>query len=196
LTHWFVLLYFRPKIYGAENIPAVGPFVVVANHASLFDPYFMAYTSKKRELYFIAKEELFRNPFLGWFLTRCNAFPVRRGLKDERAIGQFHELLRLGKPIGLFPEGTRTLNGELQPAKKGAGMLVYNARVPVIPAYIGGTYDCFPKGKLLPRPGKTWITYGPALPLEDLYSEKAEKDTYRKIADRLMENIAKLGPKT
>ena len=75
-------------------------------------------------------------------------------------------------------------------------MLLYNAKVPVIPAYIAGTFHCWPKGKLLPRPGKTSVTYGPAIFLEDLYAEKAEKGTYRKIADRLMENIGKLKPIT
>ncbi|HEY5039393.1 MAG TPA: lysophospholipid acyltransferase family protein, partial [bacterium] len=162
LTTWFVALYWRTKIHGAENIPSTGPFVVVANHASLLDPYLIAWASKKRELNFIAKEELFQNPFIGWFLTQCNAFPVKRGANDERAIYQFYEILRSGKPIGLFPEGTRTLDGEIQRGKKGAGMLIYNARVPVIAAYIAGTFDCFPKGKSFPRPGNTSITFGPA----------------------------------
>ncbi len=73
-------------------------------------------------------------------------------------------------------------------------MLLYNAKVPVIPAYIDGTFYCWPKGKLLPRPGRTSVTYGPALSLDDLYREKAEKTTYRKIADRMMEEISKLRP--
>jgi 1-acyl-sn-glycerol-3-phosphate acyltransferase len=195
LTTWFVLLYWRTKVYGAENIPSTGPFLVVANHASHLDPFLIDWASKKRELYFMAKEELFRNPFFGWFLGQCNAFPVKRGVRDEAAIKNFHDILGSGKPVGLFPEGTRTLDGETQPGKKGSGMLVYNARVPVIPVYIAGTFRCFPKGKLWPRPGETSITFGPALSLEDLYREKAEKPTYRKIADRLMENIARLRPK-
>jgi|SRR5665213_1925526 len=195
LTTWFVHLYWRTKIYGSENIPAAGPFVVVINHASLLDPYLIDWASKKRELYFMAKEELFRNPLFGWFLTQCNAFPVKRGVMDEAAIKQFHALLAAGKPVGFFPEGTRTLTGELQPGRKGSGMLVYNAKVPVIPAYIDGTFQCFPKGKSWPGPGHTSITFGPVVPLDDLYGEKAEKPTYQKIVDRLMENIAKLRPK-
>lgn len=195
LTTWFVRLYWRTKIHGEENIPSAGPFVVVANHASLLDPYLIDWASKKRELYFLAKAELFRNPFFGYFLKRCNAIPVKRGVLDEEAIKSFHEILGSGKPVGLFPEGTRTLNGEIQPGKKGSGMLVYNARVPVIPAYIAGTFDCFPKGKVWPRPGHTSVTFGPPIPLDDLYQGKAEKPIYRKIADRLMENISKLHPK-
>ncbi len=68
-------------------------------------------------------------------------------------------------------------------------MLLYNAKVPVVPAYIDGTFALLAKGKLLPRPGKTSVTYGPPVPLDDLYREKAEKSTYIKIADRVMENI-------
>jgi 1-acyl-sn-glycerol-3-phosphate acyltransferase len=100
--------------------------------------------------------------------------------------------LHSGKPLVLFVEGTRTRTGELQKAKKGAGMLLFNAKVPVIPAYIDGTFACWPKGKLLPKPGKTSVTYGPVMILDDLYQEKPEKATYEKIAIRIMESIAKL----
>jgi len=191
-TTWFISLFFQTKGIGTENIPAAGPFIVVSNHASFLDPYLIGYTSREREVGFMAKEELFKVPVFGAIITYCNAFPVKRGTFDEGAIQRFHDFLHSGKPLVLFVEGTRTLTGELQPAKKGSGMLIYNAKVPVIPAYIAGTFRCWPKGKLLPRPGKTSVTYGPPVDLEDLYREKADKSTYRKIADRLMEHIAKL----
>jgi 1-acyl-sn-glycerol-3-phosphate acyltransferase len=102
--------------------------------------------------------------------------------------------LHSGKPLVIFVEGTRTLTGELQTAKKGSGMLLYNAQVPVIPAYIDGTFHCWPKGKLFPRPGYTSVRYGAPIHLADLYSEKPEKSTYAKIADRVMEKISALKP--
>lgn len=191
-TTWFISLYFRTRGHGTENIPRTGPFVVVSNHASALDPYLIGYTSTEREVGFMAKEELFKVPIFGTIIRYCGAFPVKRGGLDEAAIQQFHDFLHSGKPLVVFPEGTRTLTGELQPGKKGVGMLIYNAKVPIIPAYIAGTFHSWPKGKLLPRPGKTSVTYGPAIVLDDLYREKAEKDTYRKISDRIMENIAKL----
>ena len=71
-------------------------------------------------------------------------------------------------------------------------MLLYKARVPVIPAYIAGTFESWPKGKSFPRPAQTSVSYGPAIPMEDLYNLADEKATYRKIADRGMEHIAML----
>jgi len=193
-TTWFISLYFQTKGIGTQNIPDSGPFVVVSNHASFLDPYLIGYTSREREVGFMAKEELFRVPIFGSIIKYCGAFPVKRGSHDGQAIQQFHDFLHSGKPLVIFAEGTRTLNGELQPAKKGVGMLLYKAKVPVIPAYIDGTFHCWPKGKLLPRPGRTSVTYGSAIPLDDLYREKADKTTYLKIAGRLMENISKLRP--
>jgi 1-acyl-sn-glycerol-3-phosphate acyltransferase len=195
LTTWFVSRYFHTEARGAENIPASGPFVVAANHASFLDPFFVGYTSKNREVGFLAKEELFRVPLFGTLIKNCGAFPVKRGARDEKAIQQFHDFLHAGKPLVLFPEGTRTLTGELQEARKGVGMLLYNARVPVIPAYISGTFKSWPKGKIFPSPGKTSVTYGPAIPLEDLYARRSEKEVYALIAKRVMAHIAGLREK-
>jgi len=193
-TTWLISLYFRTKGHGTGNIPSTGPFVVVSNHASFLDPYLIGYTSVEREVGFMAKEELFRVPIFGAIIRYCGAFPVRRGGHDPEAIQSFHDFLHSGKPLVLFPEGTRTRDGELQQAKKGVGLLLYNAKVPVIPAYVNGTFRCWPKGRLLPRPGATSVSYGPAVPLEDLYALPASKDTYRSIADRVMEHIARLKP--
>jgi len=194
LTTWFVELFFHTRGQNTQNIPSTGPFVVVANHASFLDPFMIGYTSLEREVGFMAKEELFHVPLFGSFIRRCGAFPVKRGSRDMEAVKQFHDFLNAGKPLVVFVEGTRTLTGELQPAKKGSGMLLYNAKVPVIPAYIDGTFHCWPKGKLFPRPGPIAVIYGPAVPLSDIYAEKPEKITYVKIANRVMEHIAKLKP--
>jgi 1-acyl-sn-glycerol-3-phosphate acyltransferase len=189
---WPIQLFLKTRSNGTEHIPSSGPFVVVANHASVLDPILVGYTSREREVSFMAKEELFRIPLLGTLIRSCGAFPVRRGQWDREAIQKFQDFIHSGKPIALFPEGTRTLTGELQPARKGVGMLIYNARVAVVPAYIDGTFRAWPKGKLLPRPGKTSVTYGPVIPLDDLYLEEAGKPVYLKIAARIMENIARL----
>ena len=123
----------------------------------------------------MAKEELFRYPLFGHFIRACGAFPVKRGSRDETAVQKFHDYLHSGKPLVVFPEGTRTPNGELQPAKKGVGKLLYNAQVPVIPAYIAGTFECWPKGRAFPKPGKTSVTYGAPIELGGLFIKKMLK---------------------
>ena len=191
-TEWFTTRYFGLKGVGAENIPKTGPFVVVSNHASFLDPYVSGFTSPDREVYFMAKEELFHNPIFGWIISQCGAFPVKRGQRDEAAIQQFHDFIHAGKPVVIYVEGTRTLDGNLHPAKKGAGRLLYNAKVPVIPTYIDGTFQAMPKGSWFPKPRKITVFYGPPIPLDDLYNEPAEKSTFAKIAERVTEHIAKL----
>jgi 1-acyl-sn-glycerol-3-phosphate acyltransferase len=191
-TTWLIELLFKTRSFGLDNIPTEGPFVVAANHASFLDPYLIGYTSIHREVGFMAKEELFRVPLFGWIIRQCGAFPVKRGTLDPKAIQQFHDFLHSGKPLVIFVEGTRTLTGEMQPAKKGSGMLLYNAKVPVIPAYIAGTFRAWPKGRFFPRSGPTSVTYGPPVDLEDLYREKPELSTYAKIAERITGKIAEL----
>ncbi|HET9870432.1 MAG TPA: lysophospholipid acyltransferase family protein, partial [bacterium] len=122
LTTWFVRLYFRIQVRGESFIPAEGPFVVVANHASFLDPFFIGYASIRRQVGFMAKEELFRVPLFGPLIRRYDAFPVRRGQHDLEAVRRFHDFLHQNKPLLIFPEGTRTLDGELQKAKKGVGL--------------------------------------------------------------------------
>lgn len=192
LTTWFVRIYFRIAVRGESWIPRTGPFVVVANHASFLDPFFIGYASSQRQVGFMAKEELFRIPLFGAMIRRYDAFPVRRGQHDMEAVQRFHDFLHMDKPLLIFPEGTRTLTGELQKAKKGVGLLLFNAKVSVIPAYVGGTFASWPKGRFFPKPVKTSVTFGPPIPLDDLYREKPEKETYRRIADRVMEKIAEL----
>jgi 1-acyl-sn-glycerol-3-phosphate acyltransferase len=186
--------FFRLKVHGMEKIPDQGPFILCSNHSSHLDPIVLGYASLYRQVGFMAKEELFRIPVFGFLIRHWGAFPVKRNQRDQAAMEQFATHLRNNKPLVLFPEGTRTLDGELLPAKKGLGKLLQGARVPVIPAYIRGTYESFPKGRSFPKSGPLSVHFGDPVPLDDLYAMPEEKETYRLIVGRIMEHIAALKP--
>jgi 1-acyl-sn-glycerol-3-phosphate acyltransferase len=191
--------YERLKMDGRENIPLRGPFVICSNHASYLDPLVLGYVSIRRRIGYMAKEELFRVPVFGSMIRFWGAFPVKRNARDDGAIRAFHDFLHQDKPLTVFIEGTRTHNGDLQPPKKGVGKLLYHARVPVLPAYLHGTYDAWPRHRKFPRPARMHAVIGKPIPLDDLYALPDEKSTYKAIAERVMGEIrtirdARFGP--
>lgn len=190
LTGWFASLYFRFSTVGLENIPREGPFVLACNHASFLDPYFCGCGCRVREVGFMAKEELFRVPVFSWFIRVSGAFPIKRGTYDEGAFSVFFDRLREGRPVTVYPEGTRTLDGQLHRGKRGVGMLLHQAKVPVIPAYLKGTYQAWPKGQALPKPARVTFHIGERVPLDDLMAAPADKKVQQAVSDRVMDAIA------
>ena len=184
----------RHEIHGEENVPADGPALLVANHASNLDPP-IAVILLRREVHFLAKEELFRVPLLGTAIRHLNAHPVRRGGVDRQALRECASVLASGGLLLLFPEGTRTRDGALQEAKTGAGMIALQAGVPVVPVYIDGTFDAMRRGMWFPRPRKVRVSYGrpfdPALVMGDL----PKREGYARVADEMMRRIGELMPR-
>ncbi|ADU51225.1 1-acyl-sn-glycerol-3-phosphate acyltransferase [Thermaerobacter marianensis DSM 12885] len=129
---------YRWDVRGVENVPAGGPLLVIANHFSWLDPPLVG-TVLPRNVHFMAKQELFRNPLAAWVLRRLGAFPVRRGQPDRWALRQALELLEQGRVVGLFPEGTRS-RGPLRPFEPGAALLAVKSGAPVLPVAIIGPY--------------------------------------------------------
>jgi 1-acyl-sn-glycerol-3-phosphate acyltransferase len=140
LLRLLFLLFFRLEGYGKENVPAKGPLILCGNHRSMFDP-FMLGTPLIRELFFMAKEELFRIPVIGWFITRVHAFPVKRGGVSKESIRLSIQLLKDGNAMCIFPEGTRNNAGGV--GKKGAAMLALKSNAVVVPVAIIGDYKPF-----------------------------------------------------
>jgi 1-acyl-sn-glycerol-3-phosphate acyltransferase len=134
------LFLFRLKAYGKENIPDVGPLVFCGNHRSLFDPPMLG-SPISRELYFMAKEELFHIPIFGGLIKRVHAFPVKRGGVSKESIRLSIQLLKDGNAMCIFPEGTRKNAGGV--GKKGAAMLALKSNAVVIPVAIIGDYKPF-----------------------------------------------------
>ncbi len=127
---------FGMKIEGRKNLFKEGPCIITPNHTTFWDPPFVGFAAK-REGYFLAKIDLFLpNPFFAWLIRTFNAIPIKRGPGAISAYEKAEELLKIGKMIIIFPEGTRSKTGELLPFKKGAASLACNLRVPVIPAFM------------------------------------------------------------
>lgn len=103
---------YRIKVVGKENIPADGPVIICSNHISNVDPPVVGITSS-RNIYFLAKEELFKNPLIGGILKKVHAFPIKRGMRDRNALRKGLDILKEGHALGLFPEGTRQKSGEI-----------------------------------------------------------------------------------
>ncbi|HHX02291.1 MAG TPA: 1-acyl-sn-glycerol-3-phosphate acyltransferase [Firmicutes bacterium] len=132
-----VKLWFRFTVVGKENIPETAA-VLVANHASMFDPVILG-VAVNRPVHFMAKAELFRTPVSSWFFGKLHAFPVRRGEFDRNAIRSALEVLAHGQLLGIFPEGTRNKGEELLPLHSGAALLASRAQAPIVPIVIKGS---------------------------------------------------------
>ncbi|MEA2455229.1 MAG: glycerol-3-phosphate dehydrogenase [Thermoleophilaceae bacterium] len=154
-----ILVYFRLRRLGREHIPA-GGVILAANHRSFLDPFAIG-CCNPRPIYFVAKEELFRNPLVGWFLNCMGAFPVRRGKSDEESVETALALLERGQAVVIFPEGTRITSGSLGKPKRGVGRMALQSGAPVVPIAITGSEHARDGWKI--KPVRVHVRFGPAL---------------------------------
>ncbi|MFQ5951914.1 MAG: lysophospholipid acyltransferase family protein [Candidatus Omnitrophota bacterium] len=182
----------RVRIYGEENLPKP-PFIITSNHASLMDPPLVGLACRKYPVDFMAKRELFDIPIIGSWTRRVRCISTDRGRNSIRGIKEAIRRLKRGHVIGVFPEGTRSVTGELQEAKLGTGFLIIKAGVPVVPVYVYGSAEGFPKGKGLKLGTRIGAIIGrPILP--DDFSIKAGfgKKDYEAVSNMVMNRIAEL----
>ncbi|MBF2051211.1 MAG: lysophospholipid acyltransferase family protein [Leptolyngbya sp. IPPAS B-1204] len=152
-------LYFRGRIYGVEQVPQKGPLLVVANHASDFDPPILS-NCVRRPVSYMAKEELFHVPVLGRAIRLYGAYPVKRGSADRSAIRAALAQLEAGWAVGVFLQGTRTTDARIPDPKLGAAMLAAKAQVPLLPVSLWGTQAIVPKGSKFPQPVPVTVRIG------------------------------------
>ena len=167
-----------------ENIPETGTYLVCCNHISYLDPFFLM-VGHKRQICFMAKDELFHNKILAWLFTRVGAFPVKRGSGDTDSIKHALDLLENGKLLGIFPEGTRSKNGELLKFKAGAAMLAFKTQCPILPVSVYA-----PKGVGLFK--KHIIHFGKLITLEELGLVEGTTTEIRNASRLLMGRISQL----
>ena len=186
-------IFFRVSYSGIENVPKEGGVILASNHASYLDPPLLG-AGFPRKIRFLAKEELFTdyNFLFSWWIKTVKAQPIKRGSGDIGALRASLSILQSEECMVVFPEGTRTRNGNLQECKPGAGMLIKKAKVPVVPAYISGTFEAFPRTAKFPKLHKVRITYGNPIPPEEFESFENSKETYETITQKLMDRIKEL----
>jgi len=193
---WFFRWAGNVRFIGRENIPLDGGVLLLSNHISALDVFLLpvAILTKfpKAVVRQGAKEELLRIPFIGWYLKKMYAFPIKRGKADFPAIRAIEEFARNDMVI-LYPEGTRSRDGKLGRGNRMVGKIIRTARPVVIPVAIKGTEQIIPIGKFFPRRGgDIEVIFGAPLDLSQECAVENIKDSSTRIVDRVMKAIASL----
>jgi 1-acyl-sn-glycerol-3-phosphate acyltransferase len=158
---------FDLKVEGQQHIPASGGAIILSNHQSYLDPVALG-VKLRRPLSYLAKSELFKNRAADWLIRQLNGFPVRQGAGDVGAMKETIHRLHEGHLLNIYPEGTRTLDGEIGVIERGVALVVRRAKVPVIPAVIVGAFEAWPIQRKMFRSWPVRVRFGPALHLDGL----------------------------
>ena len=195
---WFTVCH-RYRVCNAERVPVTGPVLLACNHASFYDPPLVG-SALPRDICYLARESLFDTRLGNWALRRVNCIPVDRDGGGAAGLKGVLDNLARGRAVILFPEGTRTRDGQLQPVRSGIGLAVMKAEAPVVPVRVFGTYEAWGRHRKLPRPCQIVVKFGAPLRFEALRTEartcsKARlKAIYQQVADEIMAAIASLQP--
>jgi 1-acyl-sn-glycerol-3-phosphate acyltransferase len=192
----FLLIWHRLKIRGVENIPDRGGVLLASNHASFLDPPVVGVGYRGRPIHFMARDTLWNSKFGSWWMDHVGCIPVSRGTGDMKALKLTIKALKEGKVVSMFPEGTRTEDGELQDAKGGIGFIIEKSGCTVVPAYIDGTFKAHPKGSKWIKPIKLQVTYGKPITQADFQALGSGREAYDRHAALIMERIRELKERT
>ena len=175
----FYNIVFPAEVEGLENVPAEGGALLCANHCSNRDPFYLAIRIRDRYLHFMAKVELFKFKPVAMFVSGLMAFPVDRGHNDLNAVRTALKLLADGHILGVFPQGTRSLDNSRLPMLNGVSMIALRAQKPVIPVYIDGPYRPFRRMK---------VRFGKPVDLSD-FGRKMDGETLKAATRRIEDAV-------
>jgi 1-acyl-sn-glycerol-3-phosphate acyltransferase len=193
----FFPLYFRWRVLNVERVPDEGPLILATNHGSFLDPTLVG-SAVQRMCNYLARATLFRNPLFGRILRAVGAVPVDRDGGNAAGLRTILDRLEKGSAIILFPEGTRSADGQLQSARSGVGLMVIKSGAPVVPVRITGSYEAWGRGRSLPRPCRITVQFGQVLRFEKQLAEARDcprprlKEIYQEVSDEIMAAIAAL----
>ena len=189
---WFYFKAFhRLEVHGIKNVPQSGSFILASNHSSYFDPPALG-CRLPRNLHYFARDSLFFWP-LGLLIRNLNSIPENRSQLDIATLKRVLKVLKGGDPLLLFPEGTRSTDGNLGDGKKGIGLLLAKSQVDVLPARVTGGNKVLGKGMLFPRIGrKLVVEYGTLLKIDTLDPGKSDTNRYEIIANKVLAEINRI----
>ena len=180
--HGLLRIVYRVKITGQENVPKEGACIIAANHIHALDPAVILLTNK-RQVKYMAKEELFKNPILRWLAKIFDIFPAKRNGKDIEAIKTSLRILKKGEVLGIFPEGTRNGLAKGKKVKTGTVLISMKAGAPIIPVGIRSTYKPF---------RKIYVNYGKPIDYSKYKDEEQTKELAEKLTAEMMDEIINL----
>src|SRR5437867_4651037 len=184
-------LFFRFRVIHRERMIQSGPMILTMNHQSYLDPP-LAGTTCNRAIYFLARRTLLDVPLLGWVLPKLNVIPVNQEGVDRSAIKAVIRVLLAGNGVLLFPEGSRTLDGNLQPAEPGLGLVIAKTLAPVVPMRIFGAHEAMPRGGGGLRFVPISIVIGEPIFFTAADLSTPGKNLYGRLCERVMDAIAAL----
>lgn len=182
IVRFLLKIVYRVKVYGIGNEPLDGNLMICSNHANNLDPIFVSMVIE-RQIRWMGKKELFKNKILAWFFRKLGVFPINRGETDITAIKTALRILKSEGSLGLFPEGTRVKNVDLDNVKSGAGMLAVKSKANILPVYIESTYKFF---------SRVNIYIGEPLDMSDYYNRKLSSKEYEEVSRYILSNIYNL----
>jgi 1-acyl-sn-glycerol-3-phosphate acyltransferase len=191
--------YFHWRVFNPERVPVSGAVILASNHASFLDPPLVG-CGLHRECTFLARDTLFRYAPTRWLLTKWQAVPIDRDGGSPTGMKRILEALRRGRAVILFPEGTRTRDGQLQRVRSGVGLIAAKTDAPVVPVRVWGTFEAYGRDVKFPKPRRVTVKYGQPLYFRELRAEVKNcskerlKEIYQQIANEIMAAIAELKP--
>lgn len=190
----FFAFYFRFRIRHPERVPRKGPVILAPNHVSYADPVFVT-VAVQRLVIGLARKSAFRVPVGGSILRSWHAIPVDRDGASGEGLRTILQRLREGNAVQLFPEGTRSMDGKLQPPQPGIGLLIAKSDAPVVPIHISGAYEAWGRRLKVPRPRHVELTFGKPIDFAKLRARarkekgREAKAIYQQAAEKLMTAI-------
>ncbi len=188
-------IYHRAERVGLKHVPLKGPFIVIANHASFLDPWYLGVMFRRRHIrYLITNKWYLKNKFFTFLFDLYGCVPVTPDNMEPSTIKAILNILKKGGAVGIFPEGRVCYDGKLQEFNPGALYVAMRTKVPIIPVTICGSYEMLSRHKLVPRPAKLKIVIGKAINYSDYDNEKKNsKDIFinemQKIKDWIIEQL-------